>query len=143
MSFDNFDEFIDNEYDFEDELDFGEDGNTETGEITYSIMGSDAPEDGFEMEFSEKDAEKLKEAEDDGEFLDSDYISENLISIHRKILHAIQEDLEGKSGDPHDGMVEKRRSWGGTYWEKEYDSHRELLDIFDDDLVEYTVDIYW
>ena len=142
MSFDDFDEFDDEEMP-DDELDFYEDDNTETAEITYSFIGSDAPDDTFEMEFSVNDADKLKEAEEDGEFLDSNYISENLKSIHRKILCAIQEDLEDKSEDLHDGMKEVFYPPACFVWEKTHDSHQDLLDLFDEDDVEYTVDIYW
>lgn len=117
-------------------------GYTETAEITYSFICSDAPKDSFEMELSEKDADKLKEAEEKGEFLDSNYISENFRSIHRKILNSIREDLESKTGDPHDGMKEVYYPPAYHGWEKAHDSHQDLLDTFSDDSVEYEVDLY-
>lgn len=131
----------DDEYGFTDDFD-SDYGQTETAEITYSFIGSDAPEDSFEMELSEKDAERLKEAEEKGEFLDSNFISENFRSIHRKILNGIREDLEAKSADPHDGMKEVHRPPAYHGWEKAHDSHQDLLDIFDSDDVEYEVDLY-
>lgn len=143
MSFSDFDDFIDDEEDFDDELDSWEDGNTETAEITYSIMSSDASDDSFEMEFSEEEADKLKEAEENGGFLDSVYISENLKFIHRKILRAIREDLEEKSEDPHDGMKEVFYPPACFVWERTHNSHQDLLDLFDEDDVEYTLDMYW
>lgn len=129
------------EYDFSDDFD-SDYGLTETAEITYSFIGSDAPEDSFEMELSEKDADKLKEAEEKGEFLDSNYISENLRSIHRKILNSIREGLESKTGDPHDGMKEVYYPPAYHGWEKAHDSHQDLLDTFSDDSVEYEVELY-
>ncbi|MCR5038259.1 MAG: hypothetical protein K6A94_02840 [Bacteroidales bacterium] len=137
------------EDDYDDESDFTEDFDsdyysTEIAEITYSFIGSDAPEESFEMELSEKDANKLKKAEEKGEFLDSNYVSENFRSIHRKILHSIQEDLESKTGDPHDGMREVHHPPAYHGWEKDHDSHQDLLNIFgfSDDIVEYEVDFY-
>lgn len=137
----------DNEDDYDDESTFSVDidsdyYSSETAEITYSFIGFDAPEDSFEMELSGKDANKLKEAEEEGEDLDSNYISENFKSIHRKILHSIREDLESKSGDPHDGMREVHHPPAYHGWEKEHDSHQDLLFSFDDDSVEYTVELY-
>ena len=73
--------------------------------------------------------------------LDSDYISENLQSIHRKIIRAIRNDLEQKSDDPHDGMEEKRHPFG-AYWEKVHESHQDLLLAFDEDTLKYEVSIY-
>lgn len=94
------------------------------------------------MELSEKDAAKLKNDDDCGEILDSDFISENHKSIHRKILRAIRNDLEQKSEDPHDGMKEVYYPQAYRGWEKAYDSHQDLLDTFDEDEVEYEVWLY-
>lgn len=133
----------DDDDDYGSSDDFDSDyGLTETAEITYSFIGSNAPEDKFEMELSDKDAQRLKEAEEEGAFLDSNYISENLRPIHRKILNSIREDLEAKSADPHDGMKEVHRPPAYHGWEKAHDSHQDLLDIFDSDDVEYEVDLY-
>ena len=135
------DDYDEDDDGFSDDF-YSDDDFTETAEITYSFIGSDAPEDSFEMELSEKDADRLKEAEENGEALDSNYISENLKSIHRKILNAIREDLEEKSGDPHDGMKEVFYPPAYHGWEKAHDSHQDLLLLFDESDVEYEVDLY-
>lgn len=123
--------------------DYNDDNNTDEPddviEITYSIINSDVPEDKFEMEISQTDAEKLKDAEVIGSILDSDYISEHYKSIHKKILRAIRADMEQKAGDPHDGMIQKRHAFG-TYWEEGYDSHSTML-LSKDDEIEYLVDV--
>ena len=129
----------------DDETDSSDDfysdyGFTEIAEITYTFIGSDAPKDKFEMEFSEKDADRLKEAEQNVGVLDSNYISKNLKSIHRKILRGICEDLEAKSGDPHDGMIQVHHPPAYHAWEKVHDSHQDLLDSFSNDAVEYEVE---
>ena len=139
----SFDDEDDDEDDYdEDEEDDFESSFTEDTEITYSFLGSDAPQDSFVMELSEKDADRLKEADENGEFLDSDYISDNLKSIHRKILDAIREDLESKSDDPHDGMKEVHHPPAYHAWEKVHDSHQDLLLSFDENVVEYVVDLF-
>ena len=108
--------------------------------VTYSVM--DAPEEECDLDnLSDRDLQRLKAADDNGEYLDSDYISEHMHSIHNKIIEAIREDLESKSGDPHDGMVEVHHPpayWG---WEKVHASHQEMS-MADDFEIEYTVDIY-
>ena len=135
-------DFYDNvDTNFDDDFDDWEDDDTETAEITYSVLGSNAPDETFEMDFSESEAYLLRVAEGEGEMLDSDYISENLEFIHDKIIEAIKEDLAFKSGDPHDGMVEKRHSWGGSHWEKVHASHQEMS-MADEYEIEYTVDVF-
>ena len=108
--------------------------------VTYSVM--DAPEEECDLDnLSDRDLQRLKAADDNGEYLDSDYISEHMHSIHNKIIEAIREDLESKSGDPHDGMVEVHHPpayWG---WEKVHASHQEMS-MADDFEIEYTVDIF-
>lgn len=108
--------------------------------VTYSIM--DAPEEECDLDnLSSRDLQRLKAADDDGEYLDSDYISEHMHSIHNKIIEAIRDDLESKTGDPHDGIVEKSLPWGATYWEKDHASHQEMS-YADDYEIEYTVEIF-
>ena len=108
--------------------------------VTYSIMNE--PEEECDLDnLSGRDLQRLKAADDDGEYLDSDYISVHMHSIHNKIIEAIRDDLESKTGDPHDGMVEKRQPWGATYWEKDHASHQEMS-YADDYEIEYTVDIF-
>lgn len=108
--------------------------------VTYSVL--DAPEEECDLDnLSNLDLQRLKAADENGEYLDSDYISEHMHSIHNKIIEAIREDLECKSGDPHDGMVEIRHSWGGSHWEKDHASHEEMRFACDFE-IEYTVDVY-
>lgn len=108
--------------------------------VTYSIL--DAPEEECDLDnLSSRDLQRLKAADDHGEYLDSDYISEHMHSIHNKIIEAIRDDLELKSGDPHDGMVEKRHPWGAIYWEKDHASHQEMW-VADEYEIEYTVDLF-
>lgn len=108
--------------------------------VSYSVL--DAPEEECDLEnLSDRDLRRLKAADDNGEYLDSDYISEHMRSIHDKIIEAIREDLELKSGDPHDGMIERRTAWGATYWEKDHASHQEMS-LADDYEIEYTVDVF-
>ena len=135
------DDMDDDETDAFDDAD-SDYGLAETAEITYSFIGSDTPKDSFEMELPEKDADRLRKADEYGEFLDSDYISKHMASLHRKILRAIREDLETKTGDPHDGMKEVFYPPAYHGWEKAYDSHQDLLLSFDEDSVEYEVDLY-
>ena len=102
----------------------------------------DAPEEECDLDnLSDRDLRRLKAADDNGEYLDSDYISEHMNSIHNKIIEAIREDLELKSGDPHDGMVEVHHPpayWG---WEKVHASHQEMS-LADEYEIEYTVDVF-
>ena len=121
---------------YEDDNDYSELSAT----VSYSVM--DAPEEECDLDnLSDRDLRRLKAADDNGEYLDSDYISEHMNSIHNKIIEAIREDLELKSGDPHDGMVEVHHPpayWG---WEKVRASHLEMS-LADEYEIEYTVDVY-
>ena len=123
-----------------EEDDDDEDYSDLSATVSYSVM--DAPEEECDLDnLSDRDLRRLKAADDNGEYLDSDYISEHMRSIHNKILEAIREDLELKSGDPHDGMVEVHHPpayWG---WEKVHASHQEMS-LADEYEIEYTVDIY-
>ena len=113
-------------------------------EITYTVIGFDElGETTFDMEVSNRVFQKLQDAEDEGEYLDSEYISENMHKIHKKILRAIRNDMEEKGMDPDDGMVEKRYSWGAPY--KEYNpvvSYSEMQCIADDEDIDYTIYLY-
>ena len=118
----------------------------DTIEITYSVMGfEDIGETTFDMEVSERIFEELEEAEEEGEILDSDYISEEFPRIHKKIIRAIKENMEEEGLDPEDGMVEKRLPWGAIT--KDYDpdlSYANMAEYADDDEddIEYTVNLY-
>ena len=106
-----------------------------TIEITYSVFGYDeAGETTFDMDVCDSVYDKLENAEDEGEFLDSDYISEHLRGIHKKILKAIRENMEELSLDADDGMIQKNTSWGHKYKEKcAGASHGDMLIMADDD----------
>ena len=125
---------------YEDDNDDEEDYCDLSATVSYSVL--DAPEEECDLEnLSNRDLQRLKAADDNGEYLDSDYISEHMRSIHDKIIEAIREDLGLKSGDPHDGMVEVHHPpayWG---WEKVHASHQEMS-LADEYEIEYTVDIF-
>ena len=56
-----------------------------TIEITYTVFWFDeAGETTFDMDVSDSVFNKLQNAEDEGEILDSDYMSENFERIHKK-----------------------------------------------------------
>lgn len=114
-----------------------------TIEITYSVFGYDEiGETSFELDVSDKVYDKLQEAEDDGEDLDSDFISNDLGKIHHIILRAIRENMAELAMEPDDGMVEKRLPWGFTYKEKDENlSHDNMLIMADDDDIEYYVEL--
>lgn len=117
-----------------------EDYNDLSATVTYSIL--DAPEEECDLDnLSSRDLQRLKAADDDGEYLDSEYISEHMHSIHNKIIEAIRDDLESKTGDPHDGMREFYYPPAYHTWEKVHTSHQDML-FSDDYEIEYTVDIY-
>ena len=113
-------------------------------EITYLNPFMDIPETTFDINMSEKDIERLQNAEDDGEFLDQDYISENKPGIHKKILRAIRKNMREVSlYEPDDGMVERRLPWGSTTKDFDFDKTHEWMDISsEDDDIEYSVTIY-
>ena len=115
-----------------------------TIEITYSVIGyDDVGETTFDMDVSDNVYEKLQNAEDEGEFLDSDFLSMNMTDIHKKILKAIRENMEEETMNPDDGMQEKSMPWGYKY--KEYApsrSHSSMSFIAEDNDIEYEVNIY-
>ena len=111
-----------------------------TIEITYTVVGYDeAGETSFEMDVSDSVYESLVDAESLGD-LDSDYISENLERIHKKILKAIRKNMEEESWNLDDGKVDKRMPWGFTYKEDCPEaSHKDMFDFAEDEDIEYTV----
>ena len=113
-------------------------------EVTYTVMGfGEAGETTFDMDVSEKVYDTLQEADDEGELLDSEYISENHRNIHRKILKAIRENMEEESMDPEDGTIEKRLPWGATFREDcPGASHAEMLTETEDDDIEYSIELF-
>lgn len=113
----------------------------ESIEITYTVMGfEEIGETTFEMDVSEKIYEKLQDAEDEEEILDSDYISEEMPGIHRKIIHAIRENMEEEGLDPDDGMTERRLPWGAITKDFKLEtSYSHMANIAEDDDIEYMV----
>ena len=88
----------------------------ETIEVTYSVLGEDDMDDvTVDVEVKERDYEWLTRKDENGESLDSDFISENRRGLHKCILRAIHENIE--ENYPDVGYV-------------------------DDDDVEYTVTVY-
>lgn len=116
----------------------------ETIEITYSVLGYDeVGETTFEMNVSESMYEKLQDIECEGEILDSEYLSEEKIGIHNKIIRAIRKNIEEETlFNPDDGVVEKRRPWGARYQEFDYNASHENLEVCDDDEIQYTISLY-
>ena len=115
-----------------------------TIEITYTVLGYDeAGETTFDMDVSDGVFNKLEEAEDEGEILDSDYVSVYFERLHKKILKAIRENMEEESLDPDDGKVEKMTSWGFKYKEDcPGASHSDMHILADDDDIEYSINLY-
>ncbi len=115
-----------------------------TIEIVYTVNGYDeAGETSFDADVSDSVYESLENAESSGEFLDSDYISENLEGIHKKILKAIRKNMEEESWNSDDGKVDKRMPWGFTYKEDcSGASHEDMLDFAEDDDIEYTISLF-
>lgn len=113
-------------------------------EITYTVFGFDeAGETSFDMEVSDSLYNKLLEAEENGEYLDSDYISEEMPGIHRKILKAIRENMMDEGLNPDDGKKEKRLPWGATYKEDCPEaSHMEMYNMAEDNDIEYTISVF-
>lgn len=112
-------------------------------EITYKVWGfEEAGETTFYMEISEKQYERLSDADDEGELLDSDFLGEEMPGIHKKILKAIRENMEEESFNPDDGKVEKRTCWGARYKEYSSGADHSLMEIADDDDIEYEVNLY-
>ena len=67
----------------------------ETIEVTYSVLGEDDLGDvTVDVEVKERDYEWLTRKDEDGEYLDSDFISENRRGLHKRILRAIHENIE-------------------------------------------------
>lgn len=109
-------------------------------EITYSVFGYDRLGDTtFDMEVKDKEYEWLQDAEDEGEELSSDYISENRRGLHKRILKAIRNNMQEEGYDPDDGMVEY---YSSSIHHKEFfddASYEHASDFAEDDDIEYTV----
>ena len=116
---------------------------SETIEITYTVFGFDeVGETSFDMDVSEHTYERLQDAEDDGETLDSDYISYEMDNLHDKILRAIRENMRDYDiYDPDDGMTKKTMPWGYTYKEKDESRSHSSMQYVDDDDIEYEISL--
>ena len=94
------------------------DYNEETIEVSYSVLGyNEIGETTFDVDIKESDFDWLTKKDDDGEYLDYNFIAENRRSLHKRILRAIRENIEDESEIDTPEMV-------------------------DDDDIEYTVNIY-
>ena len=72
----------------------------DTIEVSYTVYGhDDLDEISVEVEVNEREQEWLTEKDEDGEYLDSDFISENRRGLHKRILRAIREDIEYEQDD--------------------------------------------
>ena len=111
-------------------------------EVTYSVFGcEDAGETTFIMEISDNQYDKLYDADLDGETLDSFYLSDEIPSIHKRILKAIRKNMEEESWLPDDGMVEKHGFLGRTYKEYSLEASHTLMQSAEDDDIEYEVNL--
>lgn len=114
----------------------------ETIEVTYTVFGFEgAGETTFGMDVSERNYNRLQDAEDEGEILDQDFISTEMKGLHKKILREIRNNMEEESWDPDDGKVEKTLPWGSTYKEWDESSSHEFMKIAEDDDIEYTISL--
>lgn len=72
----------------------------DTIEVSYTVYGhDDLDEVSVDVEVKERELEWLTEKDEDGEYLDSDFISENRRGLHKRILRAIREDIEYEQDD--------------------------------------------
>lgn len=75
----------------------------ETIEVSYTVNGlDDYGETTIDVEIKEYDYDWLSNKEDEGEYLDSDFVSENRRGLHRRILRAIRDNIEEESYDNMD-----------------------------------------
>lgn len=87
----NMEDVITNAYDTYHSNDDGGD----TVEVSYTVYGhDDLDEVSIDVEVKELELEWLTEKDENGEYLDSDFISENRRGLHKRILRAIREDIE-------------------------------------------------
>ena len=112
----------------------------ETIEVSYTVLGYDRlGETTFDMDVKEKEYEWLSEKEGEGEYLDSDFSSENRRGLHKRILKAIRNNMKDEACDPDDGMVEYVSSAIHRRDFFEDASYDYASDFADDDDIEYTI----
>ena len=69
-------------------------------EVCYSVFGHDNLDDiSVEVDIKEHELDWLTEREEEGESLDSDFISENRRGLHNRIMRAIHDDIEYEQDD--------------------------------------------
>lgn len=67
----------------------------DTIEVSYTVFGHDDLNDiSVDVDIKEHELEWLTEKDEEGEYLDSDFVSENRKGLHKRILRAIREDIE-------------------------------------------------
>ena len=113
-------------------------------EVTYTVLGfEEAGETSFYTEVSDRIYDKLQDAEDDGGYLDSYYIAEEMPGIHRIILGRIRENMAEEGLDPDDGKIERHTLLGGGDKEDCFEaSHSLMHGLADDDDIEYTIMLF-
>ena len=111
-------------------------------EVSYNVPWMNSNDDEIQVELPKMDIKRLVKAEERGEELSSEYISGQMKSIHKKILRAIKDDMEEKSWNPDDGMVEKYSPPCFYDKVKVRPSHQDMLDYADNEEIEYFVNIY-
>ncbi|MBO7418885.1 MAG: hypothetical protein J6U14_08140 [Bacteroidaceae bacterium] len=110
-------------------------------EITYSVDGFAAVgETTFTKCVSESIYNKLRNIEDEGETLDSLYLSEHKKGLHKYIIRAIRENMLEEGLSPDDGMIEKGTILFGKYSEFHPEaSYKYMHDMAMEDEIEYTI----
>lgn len=87
-----------------EDFNYYDDGDTI--EVSYTVLGyGSLYEISIDVEVKERELKWLTKQEEEGEYLDSDFISENLRSLHKRILRAIRENIEFEQGDD-DSMID-------------------------------------
>ncbi|MBR5634973.1 MAG: hypothetical protein IKW78_07355 [Prevotella sp.] len=123
--------------------------NDKIVEVSYHIPWMDSAEETVNINLinlSEKDIDRLLNAEKYDEMLSSDYLSVNLKSIHEKIIKAIRNDMEEKSMNPGDGLVVIEKHSPPCFTKKvlayRYPSYEDMLMDAEDEDIDYFVTIY-
>ena len=81
---------VTNDYHSYDDIDYDD-----TLEVSYTVFCHDDLNDiSVNVDIKDHELEWLKEKDEEGEYLDSDFVSENHKGLHKRILRAIREDIE-------------------------------------------------
>ena len=90
----------------------------ETIEVSYSVFGYDEIDEmTIDVNVKEREYDFLMNQEEEGEYLDSEFISEHRRGLHKRILRAIRENMEDEE------VIDNP-------------------DLIDDDDIEYTITVY-